>query len=96
MALFTFTVKPDGGDEYELEATSRDVLNWERTTKGASLSKFERDAMITDVYKISHFAAVRAQRFTGDLKEWQDSVDIEFEKDEEDAEDAVPPTKSAR
>lgn len=82
MALFTFTVKPDGGDEFEVEATSRDILNWEKTTKGASLGKFEKDPQITDVYKIAHFAAKRTQQFAGNLQEWEATVDIEFEKGE--------------
>lgn len=82
MAFFTVTVKPDGGEEYELEATSRDEVNWEKTTKGATIKKFESDPSMVDVYKIAHFAAVRQQRFTGSLQDWIDSVDIEFEKDD--------------
>lgn len=81
MSLFTFTIRPEVGEAYELEATSRDVLNWEKTTKGASLSKFEREATITDIYKIAHFAAVRTQQFTGPLNDWENSVDIEFDQD---------------
>lgn len=93
MALFTFTVKPDGQDEYQVDATSRDILNWEKTTKGASLGKFESDPQITDVYKIAHFAARRTGLFTGTLQEFESGVDIEFEKDEDEASD---PTRSAR
>lgn len=87
MSLFTFTVLPDGEDEYEVEATSRDILNWEKTTPKASLGKFESDPQIADVYKIAHFAARRNGLFTGALKDFEETVDIEFEKEEESTSD---------
>lgn len=87
MSLFTFIVKPDGGDEFEVEATSRDILNWEKTTPKASLGKFESDPQIGDVYKIAHFAARRNGFFTGALKDFEDTVDIEFEKAEQSTSD---------
>jgi hypothetical protein len=89
--LFTFTVTPDGTESYELAATSRDVLNWEKTTKGASLGKFESDPTIQDVYKIAFFAAKRTGQFSGTLPEFEASHDLEF-----DMEDKADPTQRGR
>lgn len=95
MALFTFHVTPDGGETFDLAATSRDVLNWEKTTKGASLGKFENEPSLVDIYKIAHFAAIRTQRFTGSLAEFEQSHDIEFDSEEDsEPEDPTPPARS--
>lgn len=91
MALFTFTINPDQGDPYEVEATTRDVLQWERNTRGASLKRIMDELHIEDLYKVAYFAAVRNGLFAGTPKEFEASVDLEFE-----VEEAEDPTQSAR
>lgn len=81
--MFTFTVRPDGAEPYQVEASTRDVLNWERTTKGVNLRKLEEQPSMVDFYKIAHFALRRQQLFAGSLDELMETCDIEVEKEEE-------------
>lgn len=85
MALFTFTIHPDGGEPYELEATSRDVLNWERTGKNASLKRLMEDLHLADLYQVAYFAATRQGRFTGTRADFESGVDLTFEVEDSDA-----------
>jgi hypothetical protein len=88
--MITFTIAPDGDEKYELKATTRDILNWEKTTKGASLKKLMEELAMVDLYKVAHFAAKRTGQFTGSLQDFEATNDLEFEL-EEDAD----PTQSA-
>lgn len=81
--MFTITVRPDGGEPFEVVATSRDVVNWERVTKGASITKLRDAATYTDVYRIAHFAVQRTQQWAGTLDEFMATCDIEFEHEDE-------------
>lgn len=91
--MFEVKVRPDNEDEYVIEVTSRDVVKWERSTKGASLSKLTGEGgSMEDAYKLTHFAAQRNDRFSGSLTEFQETNDIEILKGEEDS---VPPTNQA-
>lgn len=87
--LITFTVTPDAGDEYEVEAVSRDILNWERTTKGASFGKLADEQNMADLYKLAYFAAKRSGHFTGTQQEFEASNDLGFEMESEP--DPTPP-----
>lgn len=92
--MFTFTVRPDGGESYDVEATTRDVLAWERANKGVNLKKLEEAPSLLDFYKIAHFAVRRQQLFTGSLDDFMDTCDIEVHDTEEDGE--PDPTNAAR
>ncbi|MEV0726005.1 hypothetical protein AB0I37_24905 [Micromonospora purpureochromogenes] len=81
--MFTFMIKPDGGDAFEVTAGTRDVLKWERTTKGASLGQLKEGITLGALYKIAHLAATRQQLFTGPLADFEDTCELEFEEDEE-------------
>jgi hypothetical protein len=81
--MFTFTITPDGGDKFEVTAGTRDVLKWERTTKGASLGQLKEGVKLGDLYKIAHIAAVRQQQFTGSLADFEDTCELEFEEEDE-------------
>lgn len=75
--MIRFKVTPvDGSDPYEIVATSRDVLLWEKTTKGKAFQELMERLAMVDMYKIAHFAAKREGRFTGPLSEWEESVDL--------------------
>lgn len=84
--MFTFTVKPDGGEPYELTTTSRDVLHWEKVNKGKSLRQLGSEPSMTDFYALAHVTATRRQLFTGTLQEFEASVDIDLPTGEEDEE----------
>ncbi|WP_250009134.1 hypothetical protein [Actinoplanes sp. M2I2] len=88
--MFTFKVTPEGGEPFEVTATSRDIARWERTNRDASLHKLQSDMRISDLYKIAHNAAERQSVWHGPLKEFEDSVDLEVLDDDE-----VDPTQSA-
>lgn len=88
--MFKITVRPDVGDEFEIESSTRDVLNWEKTTKGASLGKLKENPTMTDLYKIAHFTVQRLQKFTGDLAEFERTCDIDVEQETDDGGEPDP------
>lgn len=81
--MINFHVVPEQGEPFDIEATSRDVLMWERTTKGAKLANIENDLHLADMYKIAWFTAKRLGLFTGSQAEFEESHDLDFEKEEE-------------
>ena len=87
--MFDFKLTPEGGDTFEVTAGSRDVLQWEKTTKGASFGSIANGLKITDLYKIAWIAAKRQDHFTGTLAEFEASVELEF--DEQDEPDPTQP-----
>lgn len=80
--MFTFTVKPDNGDAFEATATSRDVVMWEKTGKGRSLSRLSEDPHMSDLYSLAHIAVRRLGLFQGSLPDFETSVDLELEEAE--------------
>ncbi len=75
-------MRPDGGAEFEVRATSRDIVTWEKTSQGRTFADLGRPAM-SDFYGISYLAAKRQGLFEGNRKEWDTSVDIDVEEDQE-------------
>ncbi|PRX48684.1 hypothetical protein B0I33_104502 [Prauserella shujinwangii] len=90
--MIEFKVRPEGGELFEVTATTRDILSWEKVTKGASLKQLMENLHTADLYKVAHFAAKRQQLFTGSLQEFEETCDLEFEIEEE----GQDPTPSAR
>jgi hypothetical protein len=78
--MFTLTIKPDGGEPFEVEATTRDVLVWEKTGQNRSMSTLVNDMHIADVYQVAHIAARRLQLFTGSLKDFEETCDLDIRK----------------
>lgn len=78
--MIEFSVNPENGDAYEVTATSRDVLLWEKTTKGRSVKTLMDDVSLVDMYKIAYLASQRQGLFHGTIKEFEDSVDLDFEE----------------
>ena len=89
--MFDFTVTPDSAEPYEVTAGSRDVLVWERTTKGASLASLAEGMKIGDMYRIAHIASRRLGLFDSDLKTFEETCEIESA----DATDEPDPTQPA-
>lgn len=81
--MFTFTVRPDGLDEFEAKATSRDVVKWEAGGKGRSVTKLTENLHMGDLYDLAFVACQRQGLFDGDIREFRDSVDLDFQEDEE-------------
>jgi hypothetical protein len=82
--VIAFTVAPENGEPYELTATSRDVLMWEKTTHGWTFLKLMEEMPMVQLYKLAHLAARRQQMFTGPLEEFEKTCELKFERTEAD------------
>lgn len=82
--MFTFTVTPDEGKPYEVVATSRDIVLWEKLHKDNSLKKLESNLRMTDMYSLCAVAARRQGKFEGTVAEFADQADIQPESEEVD------------
>jgi hypothetical protein len=92
--MITLLVTPDGGDPYKVTATSRDVLMWEKTTKGEkSFVDLINEPNLTDLYRVAHLACFRQGLFTGNYQAFEDSCEVTGTGDMEDEE--PDPTQSA-
>ena len=92
--MIKFTIKPDDADEYHVEATSRDVLVWEKTSREhKTFQDLVRTQAMVDLYRIAHIASVRLGLFTGDLPTFEKTCELEQMEDEGEG---VDPTRSAQ
>lgn len=91
--MFEFKVRPDHAEPYEVTATSRDVLVWERTTKGRTLQALAGDPAMVDMYKIAFLASQRQGMFHGTQQEFEAQCEIDFEDEPEP--DPTQPEASA-
>lgn len=82
--MIEFHVSPDGGEPYEVTATSRDVYIWEKLGKGRTLAQLKDNLQMADMYQLAHLASKRQQLFTGSLEEFTDTVDLDFEEEEDE------------
>ncbi len=80
--MFTFTIRPDEGEAFKVVATSRDIVVWEKTAGGRTFSDLARASM-SDFYGIAFIAARRQGLFEGPRKDFDATVDLEVEEDEE-------------
>lgn len=93
--MIKFRVKPEGGEPYELVATSRDVFTWERTNRTNHVfADLAEHQSMRDMYEVAHCAAQRLGLFTGTLADFQDTCDLE--EMEGNAQTAVDPTQPAQ
>jgi hypothetical protein len=93
--LWTFECYPEDGEQFEVEAVSRDVVLWEKSSKHTL--KYLYDAMpMTELAKVAYLAAKRLELFDGTLSEWRESVDINLKKRDDDDEEEVDPTQPDR
>lgn len=77
-ALMTARLSDDGGNTYEVEVKTRDVLRWEKRFPGRVLGKLNEK--LTYVYELVYVASRRPESF----EVFCDTFDIEV--DDEDAE----------
>ena len=80
--MHNFRITPDNGDTYEVTSTTRDILMWERTTKGAAAFQLQEPTMGA-LYRIAHLASQRTGQFSGTLKDFEESVDLEVAGEED-------------
>jgi len=89
--MFKFTITDDTGVAHDVTATSRDVVMWERTTRGASLGQLKDAMRYTDLYKIAYFAAKRTGLFDGNETSFVEQFDLEVVAEEDD--ESADPTQ---
>lgn len=75
--MISFEVKPDHGDKYVLTAGSRDILMWERTTKGRTFSSLAEGVAMVDIYRIAFLAAKRQELWDGKEVDFEATHEIE-------------------
>lgn len=88
--MFLFKLTPDGGDEFEVVAGTRDVLMWERTAKGRSLGAFTNELKMADLYEMAYIAAKRQGKWDGNRADFEDTMELDFEEEKEPADPTRP------
>lgn len=86
--MFKFKVNPDGGEQFEVEATSRDIARWEAARKGRSIGALIEDLKMSELVDLAWFAADRRGETDLDIAEFRAGVDIDFEKKTDADEDS--------
>lgn len=97
--MITFKVTPDDGTEYEVTATPRDVLLWERQVRGAKFANFASPSY-EDIYGLAFFASKRQRLFDSNRKDFEELCEVQPIEDEvdyePDGEGEVGPTTEDR
>lgn len=96
--MFSIKVVPvDGAESYHVKVTSRDLLRWERTTRGnKTTAQLINEMPMGDLYKAARFAAIRLEFISPSVtvSEWEELVDIVPDMDVEE-EEKPDPTRRA-
>lgn len=75
---FQMTLRFDDGRELEITAGSRDQLAWEKAAQNRATSQILSEGRIENYFSLAHAAAKRQGMFTGTLKEFEDSVELDL------------------
>lgn len=89
--MFLFKLTPEGGDLFEVRATTRDVLVWEKTGRDRSLTKLMDNLRVSDMYEIAYVSAKRQGMWDGTRAEFEERIDLDFEEEQ----GAANPTRPA-
>lgn len=82
--MFNFTITDDTGESHAVKATARDIVMWERTTRGASMAQLKEAMRYTDLYKIAYFAAKRTGVVDGSEATFMEVWDLAVETEQDD------------
>lgn len=88
--MFRLKIRPDEGDPFEVETTSRDIAKWERGGNKAnprSMGRLADDMRMTDITDLAWYAASRRGLTALAIDQWRDGVDLDFTKLADDEED---------
>ncbi len=75
--MFRFRVSPDGAEPFEVEGKSRDVVRWEAMGRGRHIGQLESAPKMTDLAELAWCAAVRNGLYTGSVKDFLASCDVD-------------------
>jgi hypothetical protein len=88
--MFKFYVVPDEGEPYDVESKTRDIVVWEKSKAGRTVSQLVTNGSMTSYYELAHITAKRLGKTTQTLHEFMGGVDLEVTPTEE--EDPTQPT----
>lgn len=81
-----WTAYPDDGEPFDITASSRDILRWEKSKPGRSITQLMGgEPRMAEVYALACVAAVRAGDFTGSLAQFEETVDLDGREPEDQA-----------
>jgi hypothetical protein len=94
--MIHFKVTPDGGDTFEVEADSRDIIEWEIRKQGRHLGLIQSAPRMTDLSELAWLAAKRSKDWTGDLSDFRRYVKVDpvAPAEDADADDLLDPTQT--
>lgn len=75
--MINFKIVPDDGDSWEVTATSRDVLVFERVTKGRTFNALADDLHMADIFRLAYLASKRQGMYNGTEKEFEQTHEVE-------------------
>jgi hypothetical protein len=85
--VITVTVRPDDGEPYVVTVHARDVLVWEKTSKGnKTFIGFMANMNMTDLYQLARIAAWRQGFTTENPKDFEEHNDVVFTEEEQEPE----------
>ncbi len=81
MSMFTFTLIPDEGDPFKVQAQMRDVLVWEKTGRDRAMENLGSPMRASDMYELAFIAAKRtgAIRPTVSREDFEATHELELE-----------------
>ncbi|GAB3817471.1 hypothetical protein [Kribbella italica] len=95
--MLTLQITPDGAQPYSVTATARDILSWEKSTKGSkTFIELMASPTMVDLYRIAHLACWRQGLFTGNQREFEDSCEVTFEEETEEPDPTEPEPSTGR
>lgn len=80
-------IRPEGGEEHQITAGPRDLLVWQKTSRGRTFGQLlpirEDGEGVNiekldwaEIYRLAHIVARREGLFNGQLKEFEEQVDV--------------------
>lgn len=94
--MITLKVTPDNADSYVVTATSRDVLVWEKTTKGdKTFVDLVDSPSLVDLYRVAHIASWRQGLTTAkNLQEFEATCEVTGLNEDAEDDEQPDPTQS--
>jgi hypothetical protein len=83
--MFTFTVAPDGAEQYVVTVAIRDTVAWERLHPGHSAQELIQEDgkpasleanKLTNSFELAYFASKRQGLFVGSLEDFETTCDV--------------------
>lgn len=94
MEKMKFALVPDNGDSFDVVVDSRDILEWEETTKNANIATLAEKPSLVSFYKLAYLASVRLGKFDGTLEQFKKGYAIEMYVEVPDDENLVTPSEA--